>query len=241
MRATALRFEPVTGARPADGILAQIRAALAAGALNVGDKLPTERELERQFLVSRNSIRQALKSLAGAGLLDMRRGATGGAFVIGGGSNAVRVAFSDLFHLGEVRPADLTEVRVILGAEAARLACLRASIAEVDALEGNVAAAEAAVRGGDTALRTELNLEFHRMLARMTHNPLLVTLTETVMAVTAQFSRGMTPMSDRAVMPLRRRLIARLRKREAAAASGEMRTHLLRVERHYPKHAPAAG
>ena len=35
MRATALRFEPVTGARPADGILAQIRAALAAGALNV--------------------------------------------------------------------------------------------------------------------------------------------------------------------------------------------------------------
>ncbi len=233
-------FSPVVGSRPADEIVAQIRARLAARALNVGDKLPSERALESQFQVSRNSIRQALKSLAGMGLLEMRRGASGGTFIIGGGSEAVEAAVGDLFHLGEIRPSDLTEVRVILGTEVARLACLRATADEIDALEANVASAEAAVRARDTGRRTELNLEFHRMLARMTHNPLLVTLTATLMAVTGNLSRGMTPMSDRAVMPLRRRLIAHLRSRAADHAASEMREHLLRAERHYLKHAPLA-
>jgi DNA-binding FadR family transcriptional regulator len=128
-------------------------------------------------------------------------------------------------------------VRVLLGVEVARLACLRASDREIDALEENIVAAEAAVRSGNTPLRTELNLEFHRMLARMTHNPLMVTLTNAVTVVTAQVSKGMVPMSDRSVMPLRRRLLAHLRARDTAAAAAEMHDHLLRVQRHYLKHA----
>ncbi len=235
------QFRPVTSGRPSDEIVAQIRAQLAAHALQVGDKLPSEREMEQLFLVSRNSIRQAIKSLANMGLLEMRKGATGGAFVKGDGGDAVEAAFSDLFHLGAIAPSNLTEVRVLIGTEVARLACLRASEEEIDALERNVEAAEAAVRAGQTALRTELNLEFHRMLSRMTHNPLLVTLTSTVTAVTGQFGKGMLPMSDRAVMPLRRHLLAHLRARDADAAAQAMREHLLRVERHYLKHAGHGG
>lgn len=231
-----LRFSPVKGNSPADEITAQIRKHLASRTLNVGDKLPSERELELQFQVSRNSVRQALKSLANMGLLEMRKGATGGAFVKGGGSDAVEAAFSDLFHLGAILPAHLTEVRVLVGTEVARLACLRATDAEIDELQANVEAAEQAVREGKTPLRTELNLEFHRILSRMTHNPLLVTLTTTVTKVTRDFSKSMVPLSDRAVMPLRRHMLAHLRSRDAAAAEEEMRTHLLRAERHYLKH-----
>lgn len=231
------QFKRVASGRPSDEIVAQIRARLASQVVRVGDKLPSERELEQQFQVSRNSIRQALKSLANMGLLEMRKGVSGGAFVISGGSDMVGLAFSDLFNLGTINPGDLTEVRVLLGVEVARLACLRASDQEIDALEANIVAAEAAVRSDNTALRTEINLEFHRMLARMSHNPLLVTLTNAVMVVTAQVSKGMVPMSDRSVMPLRRRLLAHLHARDAAAAAEEMREHLLRVQRHYLKHA----
>jgi DNA-binding FadR family transcriptional regulator len=233
-----LKFKPVDGERPSDSIAAQIRAHMASQVLQVGDKLPTERDLEVQFGVSRNSIRQALKSLADMGLLEIRKGATGGAFVCGG-SEGVTNTFSDQFNLGTVRPEHLTEVRVIVGTEVARLATLRASADEIDALEANIAAAEKAAREGDISGRTEVNLEFHRILARMTHNPLLVTLTDAVTTVTRQFGQGMKPMTTRSVMPLRRHMLAHLRNRDAQAAAAEMRAHLLRVERHYLRHAPS--
>jgi DNA-binding FadR family transcriptional regulator len=233
-----LQFDSVSGGRPSDGIAAQIRAHLATGALKVGDKLPSERDLETQVGVSRNSIRQALKSLADMGLLEIRKGATGGAFVCGG-SNGVTNIFSDQFHLGTVRPQDLTEVRVILGAEVARLATLRADDSEIDVLEANVVASEAAARAGQVDHRTELNFEFHHILARMTHNPLLVTLTEAVTAVTRAYGQDMKPMTNRSVMPLRRRMLAHLREHDAEGAAAEMREHLLRVERHYLRHAVA--
>jgi hypothetical protein len=79
------QFKRVASGRPSDEIVAQIRARLASQVVRVGDKLPSERELEQQFQVSRNSIRQALKSLAIMGLLEMRTGVSGGAFVISGG------------------------------------------------------------------------------------------------------------------------------------------------------------
>ena len=232
-----LEFEPVMGNSPAVEIAAQIRERISSQLLKIGDRLPSERALESQFQVSRNSIRQALKSLAHMGLLEIRKGQAGGAFVKGGGSDAINVAVSDLFHLSTISPSDLTEVRVIIGVEVARLACLRATEEEIDDLEANVVAAEQAVRQGNTKLRTELNLEFHRKLARMTRNPLLATLTATVINLTHEFGKDMVPMTDRSVMPLRRHLLAHLRARDAVAAAAEMHTHLLRLQRYYLKQA----
>jgi len=101
------------------------------------------------------------------------------------------------------------------------------------AVEGLVGAAEAAVRALDTRLRTALNLEFHRMLARMAHNPFLEVLAGTVTAITREAGRNMEPIANRMVMPLRRRLLAHLRARNVVAATAEMHTHLQRLEKHY--------
>ena len=46
-----------------------------------GDKLPAERELAKQLKVSRHTLREALRSLEVTGLVEFRRGATGGAFI----------------------------------------------------------------------------------------------------------------------------------------------------------------
>ena len=227
------RFKPVVGPRPADEISAQIRERIAKHSLQVGDRLPSERELSVQFGVSRNSVRQALRSLADSGLLEMRKGAAGGAFVIEGGSDAVLSAFTDLYNLGAIQPVDLTEVRVLVGVESARLACLRATPEEIDELEANVVEAEAAVRAGDHKHRREINLEFHRMLARMSHNPILVTLTGVVTALTLQFVEKREPTPVSSVMPLRRQMLKHLRARDAEGAARAMRTHLLRMQRLY--------
>lgn len=116
-------FSPVVGNRPADEIIAQIRVKLSAQELKAGDRLPSERELSEQFAVSRNSVRQALRTLAELGLLDIRKGASGGAFIHEGGGGAVAIRLQDLYTLGTIRPEDLTEVRLLLSVEVARLAC----------------------------------------------------------------------------------------------------------------------
>jgi DNA-binding FadR family transcriptional regulator len=65
-------FHPVTGTRPASEIIQQIRDLIHAQRLRSDDRLPPERELAEQFGVSRNSVRQALRSLQEQGLLVIR-------------------------------------------------------------------------------------------------------------------------------------------------------------------------
>jgi GntR family transcriptional repressor for pyruvate dehydrogenase complex len=234
-------FRAVTGPRPATEIIQQIRQLIHGQRLRENDRLPPERDLAEQFRVSRNSVRQALRSLEEQGLLVIRKGATGGAFIQRGGAGAVPTLMSDLFSLGAIRPQDLTEVRVLVGVEVVRLACERGSDEDIDRLEENVQAAAAAIEAGDLELRTDINLEFHKMLARMSGNSLLVAITDGIVTITKQFvSRlGRTPTSY--VMPFRKRLLKLLRARDAEGAAAEMRRHLLQQQKLYLKAAVNLG
>jgi DNA-binding FadR family transcriptional regulator len=226
-------FTRITDTRPADDIQRQIRALLASRRLSAGDRLPSERELAEQFGVSRNSVRQALRSLADSGLLEMKKGATGGAFVRNGGGQGVQSVLADLYAVGTIQPVHLTEVRLLIGVEVVRLACERATDDELDALAENVAQALQAARENDLERRTTLNLEFYRMLARMTRNPLLEILTDAVMAITLKFVQEFMRTSNTTVMPFRRRLMADLRARDVDAAVKCMRGHLLKLQKIY--------
>lgn len=226
-------FGPVVGTRPADEIMAQIRAKLASQELRAGDRLPSERELSEQFKVSRNSVRQALRSLAELGLLDIRKGAFGGAFIQEGGGGAVKAGLADLYALGTIRPEHVTEVRLLLSVAVARLACERCTDEEIDALAENVAQAEQAAQREDIEARSRINFEFNRMLARMTRNPLLVALSDAVMDVIGNLVAEIGLSPDQTVMPMRHRLLTHLRRRDADAAAQEMQSHLLRLNRRY--------
>lgn len=228
-----LAFKPVNSTRPAEAIQAQIRKLIASRKLKQGDRLPTERELSEQLEVSRNTVRQAIRSLADGGLLEVKKGATGGAFIRGGGGDAVRAGMIDLYSLGTIQPAHLTEVRLLIGVEVVRLACERGSEEELLELEGNVALADAAAKAGDAPLRTRINLEFYRILARMTHNPMLEIVTDAVMAITAQFVEDFLRTSNITVMPFRRELLKVLRQRDVEAAAELMREHLLKLQKIY--------
>ncbi len=218
---------------PAEAIQAQIRKLLASQKLKTGDRLPTERELAEQFAVSRNTVRQAIRSLADGGLLEVKKGATGGAFIRGGGGDAVRAGMIDLYSLGTIQPSHLTEVRLLIGVEVVRLACERGSEEELLELEANVALADAAAKAGDAPRRTSINLEFYRILARMTQNPMLEIVTDAVMAITLRFVEDFMRTSNITVMPFRRELLKVLRVRDAEAASELMREHLLKLQKIY--------
>jgi GntR family transcriptional regulator, transcriptional repressor for pyruvate dehydrogenase complex len=226
-------FRPIRPARAFDEIAAQIRAELAEGRLQVGSRLPSERALSEQFGVSRNTLREALRSLEHAGLIRLQKGAHGGAFISERSGDAIIAGLMDMYHLGAIRPAQLTEARIWLEEIIVREACRRATEQDFEALEANVREAEEATRAGNFALRAEKHLEFHRMLARMTGNPIMVIVMDGVLDVLAHFISQIGQQENPHVVPSRRRFMKHLRERDADRAVAEMTQHLKRLQRTY--------
>ena len=219
--------------RASDDITAQIRAEISSGRLKPGSRLPSERGLAERFGVSRNTLREGLRSLEHAGLLQLRQGATGGAFVRESNNEAVVTGMRDMYHLGAIKPKHLTEARIWIEAVVIRAACARAKASDLNALQANIDAAIAAHHGDDFFGTAELHLEFHRLLAHTTKNPVLVLMMDAVMGVMRQFLTSIGPADNPYVLPSRKRFMRHLAARDADAAVAEMEQHLKRLHRRY--------
>jgi GntR family transcriptional regulator, transcriptional repressor for pyruvate dehydrogenase complex len=237
---------PINPQRIFQEVANQLRRLISEGKLRPGDKLPPERELAKRFGVSRNTMREALRALELSGLIELRLGATGGAFVLPGSSNAVVAGMRDLYFLGAITPEHLTEARISISAAVIRMACERITDEEIAALEANVAAAERARQAGDFEERTRHHQAFHVLLARTTHNPVLIATTEGIMEITRQFVKAIGPTDEQTYThPSRKRLLKHLRARDAEKAVAEMGSALTKLHRSYmvkaaaPASAPA--
>ena len=67
-------FKSIKRQRVSDEIVDQVRNLISEGKLKPGDRLPPERELIKEFGVSRPSIREALNSLVAQGFLEVKQG-----------------------------------------------------------------------------------------------------------------------------------------------------------------------
>jgi GntR family transcriptional regulator, transcriptional repressor for pyruvate dehydrogenase complex len=231
--AESVQFQPIRSARAFEEIANQIRTELAEGRLRVGSRLPAERALSEQFGVSRNTLREALRSLENAGLIRLQKGATGGAFISEGSSEAVGTGLLDMYHLGAIKPAELTQARIWLETIVVREACKRATAADLEELAANIQAAEDATRAGDFEKRAETHLNFHRILARMTGNPIMVTVMNGVLDVLSHFVGRIGDYNNDFVLPSRRRFMKHMAERDVEAAVAEMESSLKRLQRNY--------
>ncbi|WP_368041395.1 FadR/GntR family transcriptional regulator [Cupriavidus taiwanensis] len=226
-------FEPISVSRALDEIARQIRQEVMAGRLKPGQKLPPERDLCVRFGVSRNTLREALRALEISGLIELRKGATGGAFIKKGEKDVVITGLRDLYYLGSITPEQLTEARVMLSDLVVRDVCKKATEADLEVLQANVAAAEAAQKTGDLEQRARINLEFHSLLVRISGNPILSLTMEAILKVMGEFIAELGYSENRFVLPSRRRLLKLLAERNADEAAKEMAAHLHRVHRYY--------
>jgi DNA-binding FadR family transcriptional regulator len=146
-------------------IAARLVADIRAGRLAPGEKLPPERELARRLGVGRASVREALAALQLRGALETRPGA--GSFVVG-------LPEEDGAPPADASPSDLLEARLLLEPQVAALAAARARRdPECERLLDAMDAAEAA---GDRAGWNDGDRRFHRRLAALTANPVLLAL-----------------------------------------------------------------
>ena len=226
-------FQAIRSARAFEEIAAQIRNELAAGRLKVGSRLPSERALSEQFGVSRNTLREALRSLEHAGLIRLQKGASGGAFISERSGEAIVNGLLDLFRVGSIHPAQLTEARIWLESIIVREACQRATDEDLAELHRNIDEAEAAFERGDFDTRVEQHLNFHRILARMTGNPIMVIVMDGVLSVLLMFVRSIGDYQNAYVLPSRRRFMRHMEEGNVEAAVAEMESSLKRLQRSY--------
>jgi len=226
-------FTAIRSARAFEEIATQIRNELIAGRLKVGSRLPSERALSEQFGVSRNTLREALRSLEHAGLIRLQKGASGGAFISERSGEAITTGLLDMYHLGAIQPAQLTEARIWLESIIVREACQRATPEDLEALRRNIDEAAQAHADGDFPLRARKNLDFHRILARMTGNPIMVIVMNGLLDVLQHFVNTIGDYQNAFVQPSRRRFVRHMEDGDVNAAIEEMETCLKRLQRSY--------
>lgn len=230
----AIVFAPIRPRRAFEEICERIRDQLAAGALKPGDKLPAERELALQLGVGRNAVREALRTLEFAGIIELRKGVKGGAFIREGDPGGMSQVVQDLIHLGSISLDELTEARLHIQDTVVRLASERATQADLDALAANVDVSENVARSGDYLARIECSREFYRLLAAASHNAALCLIVDSLTDVLMRYLRARVAAGVRLqpdLIEARRRFLRLLASRDADAAAKDMQTHLRRVHR----------
>lgn len=167
---------PVAPGRISELIVEQIRRLILDGRLARGERLPSERELAERFRVSRVTVRDALRILEAQGLLEIRVGASGGAFVTVPTFAVVGEGIATMLLMSSVAPDEVAEARVLMELGTVALAVQRATEEDIRRLRDVCERSEAALAAGDYDVA--LSSEFHALLAVAAHNGAVQMMTE---------------------------------------------------------------
>ncbi len=223
-------FERIHRPRASGEIVAQIERAIFGGQLSPGDRLQSERELAEQFGVSRITVRDALRILEARGLIRVKVGASGGAFVSEANIDRVAESLSTMIRLKRMTLSELAEARKVVESATVMLAAQRATPAELAELQATVERGRAAVRDSDSHLNP--SMDFHVALARAADNEVLYATVRAYHELLVGALRDMRdPRSARVTQKLHEEILEAVRAHDAEAAGEIMLEHLAESEK----------
>jgi DNA-binding FadR family transcriptional regulator len=223
-------FTPVSRSRASGEIVSQIERAIFDGAYGAGERLRSERELAEQFGVSRITVRDALRVLEARGLIRVKVGASGGAFVTDTNLDQVVGSISTMVRLRRMTLSELAEARTIVETAAAERAALRADADAVAHLAQLVERSREVVRLG--APHTEASMDFHVAVAEASGNELLSATVRAYRDLLMQTLHDMRdPSSARVTQKWHEDILDAISAHDADATRKLMNDHLLDFEK----------
>ena len=158
--------------RGAEKVFGYFRDQVLSGALSPGDRLPSERELSLTLGVGRPLLREVMRSLNMLGVLDIRHGK--GAFIARANFGMLSDFFT--FYLAQEQSAldDVMQARIAIECQAIRLACERATDADISRIETCFTQLTETV--DDPELGGRSDYEFHIAIVEASHSQTLITL-----------------------------------------------------------------
>jgi GntR family transcriptional regulator, transcriptional repressor for pyruvate dehydrogenase complex len=220
---TNLFEQVVREPRLSDKVAEMMLATILSNRLNVGDRLPSERELGEQFGVSRTVVREAVRELVAKGVIEVRSGS--GLRVAAVDASAVSESMSLFLRGGAIDFEKVHEVRTLLEVHIAGLAAERADPEDVAALRAVDNRMQAERADVEAAARDDL--EFHRVIALATHNDLFLLLLDSIGSSLFEIRRenlgsGSAPMT----LEQHARVLDRIAAKDPDGAREAMAAHL---------------
>lgn len=232
-----IRFNPVSSNKLYIQIYNQILAQIESGAFQIGDKLPTEKELCAQFGVSRAPVRQALSALEMNGYIYSRQGE--GVYVKNTQPTADNQQASII--LESVSPEDIVEARMNIEPLIAKFAAQRATEEDLEALRKTIRLMEEETKSGVYVPETDEQL--HSEIAKASHNDLFIQFMSVITNAMKQ-QEMWTFIRDRTVtrpefrdinFDEHRQIIEAIEKRDAERAMRIMTFHMENLYERYWK------
>lgn len=216
--------------RLSDQVAERMLETILSDQLQPGDRLPSERELGDQFGVSRTVIREAVGALVAKGVLEVRLGS--GLRVAQRSTSAVTESMSIFLRTGSIEYENVHEVRRVLEVHIAGLAAERSSSEDITVLERSCIAIERAIDRRQIDQAATLDLEFHRCVARATHNELYLVLMDSIGQSLLDLRRANLAIEGNAAKTraLHRQIFEAIAAKDPAAARQAMSAHLDNVE-----------
>jgi GntR family transcriptional regulator, transcriptional repressor for pyruvate dehydrogenase complex len=187
-------FQKITQGRMYQKIVDQVFESIISGELKVNEKLPSEKELGKIFGVSRVTVREAIRSLEQSGVIEVRQGSSGGAYVkeinldsiAGQMKNPLKMANLNLYQLTAAR-AFLEEMILM------KFESWDKDKKQISELQNSVDEAEIYFKEGQTHKRFDANADFHRIIAQMTGNPIIILMHKLITDLLVEFYERAQP------------------------------------------------
>lgn len=209
----------------ASRIVAGVREALFERRYRPGDFLGTEKDVAARHGVSRMVARDALRTLEGLGIVEISRGAGGGARITQGNPRLFAEALAVQLELADIDREEIMSAQGAIEGLAAELAAKNATPAEIRVLEGLVGEAETLLDDLDAFTRS--SLQFHLAVAEASHNRVLHYQLVSLQHVSwPARNRTLNRAVARKVLDAHRKLVALIAARDAGGARQFMEAHV---------------
>ena len=184
-----------------------------------------------QFHVSKQTLKEALRALEYMGLLQMKKGVSGGAFVVEMDREVMREVLASFLFFKHPTIRNLSEVRKIIEPYTARIAAEKATNEDIERLSALMMADRQQADRYDSEARKS-DMEFHLTIAEITGNPILELMVDFVETIMVDLKKVIKPGAAFSVSVLKshEKILKAIKKKDAEKAAREMYNHLVEVE-----------
>lgn len=197
----------------------------------VGEKLPAEQSIAEKFGVSRNVVREAFKILRERGLITVRTG--DGAYISAPEEDILSDMLRRYLSMQQISAYETYEMRKLLEGYAARCATEHVNAEDIAEMRNLNEQMKCCV--GDRELRIKLDIAFHRKVARLSGNALLIMFVGSMADLKRStiFKAIKTEEGSKSGTDYHEAIINAIEQRDGEEAERLMRAHLNESQRQY--------
>lgn len=222
-------------------IVEQIQESILGGKFKPGEFLPPERELKEMFQTSRGTLREALRVLENKGLIEIRLGVSGGAYVKGALSDPLVEGLGLMLRSRQISLAHLNEFREDVEGFVTARAAERAEETDIGELSDLLAKARESMEKGPDHWQEflEIDKKFHRKMAQISRNPIYIFMHNVVHSNIQSYYDEFLHMDEELLRENYRDLsdiLESVRNRNSHKARLLVQNHVHRFYKHMAKH-----